>query len=159
MLFNDFRTITECFILAEGYFSFWLRVILTFLPLFCSSLKPSFSPSPKALLRADILAFSLFKKDQTFFPPLSLKHFSIRSPLSLSVFSPLLPLYPLIGHFHLKGPRCLNDSMSEKALPLPPSPCLHSENGFWVVDCNGNSLCSLSERRKSGCANSVASIS
>lgn len=92
-LFNDVRTITGCFILAEGYFSFWLRVISTILPLFHSPLKPSPPPTPPtAFLRAGILVLSLPKKDQTW--TLSLKSWrasTLDHPSSLFFLSPLYP--------------------------------------------------------------------
>lgn len=101
------------------------------------------------------------KRTKHFFPstrPLSLKSWSASTldHLSLLLSLPFLsPLYPLNGHFHLKDAWCLSDGVLEKVLSL--SPC--GGNGFWVVGCNRNSLCRLSERWESGWENIAASIS
>lgn len=83
-LFNDVRTITGCFILAEGYFSFWLRVISAILPLFHSQ---AIIFPPAAFLRAGILALSLLNHVTVFSQVL--KPFYIR---------PVLP-YPFLHLF------------------------------------------------------------
>ncbi len=153
-LFNDVRTITGCFILAEGYFSFWLRVISTILPLFHSPLKPS-CPPQTAFLRAGILALLQLKKDQTFFPyhvttfSQVLKRFYIRPPLSPTLSTRSFTSLPLNGHFHLKDAWSLSDGVLEMVLSLSPS----GGNGFWVAGCNRNTLFRLSQRRESGWEN------
>lgn len=107
-LFNDFRTITERFIRAEGYFSFWHRVISTILPLFCLPLKPSSPPPPTEFLRAGIFALSLLEKDQTFFSlhPTTfsqvLKRFYIRPPLSFSIYPSFHLFTPSMDIFILR---------------------------------------------------------
>lgn len=65
-LFSDVRTITGRFILAEGYFSFWLRVISTILPLFHSPLKPSFC-SPNSLPESWYLGYLTAQKEPNIF--------------------------------------------------------------------------------------------
>lgn len=111
-LFNDVRTITGCFILAEGYFSFWLRVISTILPLFHSPLKPSFLLPPNSLFWEPVSWLSCCSnrtKHFYFFPPttwpLPLKPWSAST---LDHLSPLLsqpvlsPLYPSMDIFILR---------------------------------------------------------
>lgn len=100
--FNDVRTITGCFILAEGYFSFWLRVISTILPLFClwsHHFHPP-QPSPKQPFWELVSWLSrCLKRTKHFFPttwPLSLKSWSAST---LDHLYPLLPL-PFISPFY-----------------------------------------------------------
>lgn len=81
--------ITECFIPAEGYFSFWLRVISTILPLFRSPLKPSLFP-PNSLFESWYLG-SKRAKHFFFLPP---DHF-LSSPEAASTLDHLSPLLSL----------------------------------------------------------------
>lgn len=154
-LFNDVRTITGCFILAEGYFSFWLRVISTILPLFHSPLKPSFYPPQKPFWELVSWLSRCSKRTKHFFPyhvttfSDVLKHFYIRPPLSPTLSTLSFTSLPLNGHFHLKDAWCLSDGMLEMVLSLSPS----GGNGFWVAVCNRNTLFRLSERRESGWEN------
>lgn len=78
--------ITECFIPAEGYFSFWLRVVSTILPLFRSPLKPSLFP-PNSLFESWYLG-SKRAKHFFFLPP---DHF-LSSPEAASTLDQLSPL-------------------------------------------------------------------
>lgn len=121
-------------------------------------------PPPNSLSESRYLgSLPARKRTKHFFSPYHpttfsqvLKRFYIRPPLSPTLSLPFLsPLYPVNGHFHLKDAWCLSDDMLEKVLSLSPS----GGNGFWVVGCDRNSLCCLSERPVSGWENSTASIS